>query len=211
MAYEDPEKRKAWSRKYYLKNREKLKAYAKEYTLKNKKKRRYQRKEFRLKNKERLKTRHKEYHLKNREKINANKKEYYLKYSDELRAYSLKRSLTPEGVYQSTKQRARRKSIFCATRKQFIEWYIHISKICEYCQMPEYYLSTHIIYNRKKRLEIDRKDNSQGYTIENIVLACPYCNLIKSNILTFEEMKEIGQKYVKPKWDKSKIIEVCYG
>jgi hypothetical protein len=39
-----------------------------------------------------------------------------------------------------------------------------------------------------------------GYVNGNICLACARCNLIKSNVLSFQEAREIGQRYVKPKW-----------
>jgi len=41
-------------------------------------------------------------------------------------------------------------------------------------------------------LEVDRKDNSQGYTLENCVLACALCNMAKSNIFEYEEFKRVG-------------------
>ena len=43
-----------------------------------------------------------------------------------------------------------------------------------------------------KRLEIDRADNSKGYTLMNMILACPICNEVKGRILTRKEMFEIG-------------------
>jgi len=57
--------------------------------------------------------------------------------------------------------------------------------------------------NRTARLTVDRIDNSLSYSGENIVLSCPRCNMIKSNYFSFEEMREIGQKYVKPRWKNS--------
>ena len=35
---------------------------------------------------------------------------------------------------------------------------------------------------------LDRKDNSKGYTLSNVVPCCARCNSIKSNLFTFEEM-----------------------
>ena len=45
---------------------------------------------------------------------------------------------------------------------------------------------------RGKRLEVDRKDNSQGHTLQNCVLACALCNNAKSNKFTYEEFKRVG-------------------
>lgn len=52
------------------------------------------------------------------------------------------------------------------------------------------------------RLTVDCKDNYDGYELDNMVLACLRCNYIKSDFLSFEEMKEIAKKYVRPKWGK---------
>ena len=50
------------------------------------------------------------------------------------------------------------------------------------------------------RLTIDRIVNDLGYVKGNICLACARCNLIKSNVLSFNETRKICQKYIKPKW-----------
>jgi hypothetical protein len=55
-------------------------------------------------------------------------------------------------------------------------------------------------YNRFG-LEIDRKDPSLGYVLSNMTWACHRCNLVKTEHLTYEEMLEIGQKYIRPKWE----------
>lgn len=34
-----------------------------------------------------------------------------------------------------------------------------------------------------------------GYVIGNIVLACTRCNSVKNGYLTYEQMKEVAQKY----------------
>lgn len=52
---------------------------------------------------------------------------------------------------------------------------------------------------RGKRLELDRKDNDKGYTIENCVLACAICNNAKSNKFTDKEFIEVG-KVIKKIW-----------
>jgi hypothetical protein len=37
---------------------------------------------------------------------------------------------------------------------------------------------------------LDRKDSSIGYTLENVVACCGSCNVIKSNLLEYDEMIE---------------------
>ncbi len=44
-----------------------------------------------------------------------------------------------------------------------------------------------------KAYNLDRKDNTQGYSSSNCVVCCPGCNRIKSNRFSYEEMMEIGR------------------
>ena len=53
-------------------------------------------------------------------------------------------------------------------------------------------------------MTIDRKDNSIGYLLENCVSCCFVCNRTKSNFFSAEEMKAIGEKFIRPKWDSYK-------
>lgn len=54
------------------------------------------------------------------------------------------------------------------------------NKECTYC-------------GTKHRLGADRKDNSKGHTIDNIVPACYECNTARGNNFSFEEMKILGE------------------
>jgi len=88
------------------------------------------------------------------------------------------------------------------TREEFVKWYNAEPKFCHYCSIPEQKLKT---WNktgrgRNNRLSIDCKDNFIGYIQGNLALACDKCNLIKSSIITYNEMLFIGQNFVKPKW-----------
>ena len=50
-------------------------------------------------------------------------------------------------------------------------------------------------YGGKKRggiLEVDRKDNTKGYEIDNCVLACAVCNMAKSDKFTYNEFRRVG-------------------
>jgi hypothetical protein len=44
----------------------------------------------------------------------------------------------------------------------------------------------------KYSYSLDRKDNAKGYEIQNVVPCCIRCNMVKSNILSYEEMVIIG-------------------
>ena len=77
---------------------------------------------------------------------------------------------------------------------------------CIYCRTP--FTAT----NPPTR---DRKDSSLGYDVPgNVVLSCRDCNLIKNNILTYEEMLIIGpivadlkaKRIVQGKYAKKPVI-----
>jgi len=55
---------------------------------------------------------------------------------------------------------------------------------------------------RGKKLEVDRRDNEKGYTLENCVLACSVCNNAKSDKFTDGEFKKVGKvgKAIKQIW-----------
>lgn len=46
------------------------------------------------------------------------------------------------------------------------------------------------------KFTLDRKDNTKGYILDNLVACCNDCNHLKSNILNFEEMKILGQAFI---------------
>jgi hypothetical protein len=87
-------------------------------------------------------------------------------------------------IFSSYRYRCQKRNIFFdLTIEQF---YKLSQELCSYCgavpanqERPNGYT-----YNG-----LDRKDNRKGYTPQNSVPCCARCNAIKSNILTFEEMK----------------------
>jgi len=113
---------------------------------------------------------------------------------------------TPSGIYTTLRagQRFYNKKPVVISREDFIEWYGAQQKICVYCGIKEEDLplvqGSYIEY--ANRLTIDCKVNDVGYASGNIVLACHRCNFVKSNIFSYKEMLEIGQKYIRPKWEK---------
>ena len=69
--------------------------------------------------------------------------------------------------------------------------------MCHYCDTP-----TEII-------TLDRKDNAKGYTVENVVGCCFYCNRLKSDMFNEEEMKIIG-KAIRMKHARDVIKNASY-
>jgi len=115
---------------------------------------------------------------------------------------------SPVGIFSRIKGRANYegKKPFNLIKEDFIKWYNAQSKNCAYCGISE----NDIVIWRKnfnrwvKKLSIDCMDNGVGYIISNLVLACERCNTIKGNMFSHEQMLEIGQKYVRPIWERLK-------
>lgn len=125
--------------------------------------------------------------------------EFYHKHKAEI---SARKRANPKVLYGTIKRNAYIRNLpLTLTKEEFCEWWKSQQQICVYCSIEVERLSvTDVGRKLSKRLSVDRKDNKLGYEKENIVLACLQCNFIKSNLFTFEEMREIGQKYIKPKW-----------
>ena len=146
-----------------------------------------------------LKEYNKKYQKENPDYFNQKAKEFYQRNKIHINE---KRRKNPFSLYSTIKRNARiRKLELSITRDEFKEWWLSQEQKCIYCDIP---IERLVIgdYGKKlaRRLSIDRADNSRGYIKDNLVLACLKCNFIKSNLLTFDEMREIGQKYLKPKW-----------
>lgn len=112
----------------------------------------------------------------------------------------------PGVIYSKKKCNAKSNGIeFLLKRDEFISWYKEQPRQCTYCGLPEHEISRLTAYmpnTNTHRLTLDRIDSSKGYEIGNICLSCARCNLIKSDFFTSSEMKEVAEKYVRPKWNK---------
>lgn len=103
-------------------------------------------------------------------------------------------------ILQKLRSNAKVSGRLCSlTLDEFRLWYESQKKVCHYCSLPE----ERIGITGLNRFTIDRKDNDVGYVRENICLACWICNKIKSNVFTESEFREIAQKYVRPRWNKT--------
>jgi len=81
-------------------------------------------------------------------------------------------------------------------------------KKCHYCgiEAKDFVPIWEEFYGGTKRgptLEVDRKDNKQGYDIANCVLACAICNNAKSDKFHYEEFIEVGN-VIRKIWQKRK-------
>jgi hypothetical protein len=62
---------------------------------------------------------------------------------------------------------------------------------CHYCN-ENIMWKEHGVKGQTHGYQLDRKDNSIGYTMENCVVCCKSCNRIKGNKFTHTEMLKIG-------------------
>lgn len=103
-------------------------------------------------------------------------------------------------AFQDLRKGAKRRGIeFNLNIESFEVWFNSEPRICSYCDLPQEHLQYCYPDRPQKRLSIDRKDNTT-YRHDNLCFACDVCNVMKSNILSSEEMREVGQKYIKPRW-----------
>lgn len=123
-------------------------------------------------------------------------------YLEKVRAYRR----TPGGYYSSFRYRKYKLEF---TRQEFIDWDTKQNRECFYCGIPEQTMLLLPDFHKKRgigefhRLTIDRKENLKGYSLDNIVLACPPCNSTKGDLFSYSEFREIAQKYIRPKWERN--------
>ena len=144
--------------------------------------------QHRKEHKEETKEYNKEWYLKNKEK-----------YKEERHNYAQ----MPKSIFGRLSQTAKRKNLPICPKEEFINWYEKQEKICVYCDIPVELLKP-LEWGRKhcrNRLTIERINNSKGYLIDNICLACDICNRSKNEDMVFKEMKQLGQS-VKKIWQK---------
>lgn len=77
------------------------------------------------------------------------------------------------------------------TYEQFLEF--TRTDRCHYCDISLIWNPYRTGSKTSAFTNLDRKDNSVGYTCSNLVLCCLRCNSIKSSHLSYEEMVEIGK------------------
>ena len=108
--------------------------------------------------------------------------------------------INPKTIYSKIKSDhfKKRTSIpFLITEEEFINWYNSQEKKCIYCGRTQ----EEIEKNPRKqangierRLSIDRLDNTKGYEIGNLGLACFECNTFKGCNFTYWQMIPLKQK-----------------
>ncbi len=89
----------------------------------------------------------------------------------------------------------------------FYDWYIAQKRSCGYCGITEAeiasllaagLLTTKRLATRGRRLELDRRRPDAAYDdLNNLTLACYWCNNAKTDTFTAEEFAEVGQVFAK--------------
>ena len=175
-------------------------------------------KNYRLENKEWFKNYNHIYHQKNRESILDRKRNYYglNKEKENLRARIYREKNLEERRVKDKEygknhkweravntaiKKAQNRNLPYDTKESLINFLKSLEQKCIYCDL------THQLSEKfhKKGLSIDRKDNNKGYTIDNIVIACFYCNSVKAHKLSFPQMIQIGN-LLQSFW-KEKLLE----
>jgi len=152
------------------------------YTEEQKARRKIQMKEWRQKNKEYLKQYQQEY-LKNPEQAVKKKvrdKQWRDKQAKHL--YQFKR--TPNRRYTQARADAKRRGH---------EFNLTFEYYWQVAQQPCFYCANVLHPPTTTSVGCDRLDNTKGYIEGNIVSSCKFCNQIKMNILSSEEMKEVAK------------------
>jgi hypothetical protein len=164
--------------------------------------------------KELRKFKKKEYAKKNKEKINARRKvrkldPEYRKKLKEAQKRSEKRAKKKNPfvmIGENLKDSARNRNIEAPHKPlEYRKWYEKKTKVCYYCGNNNETIKSYLkkigekVGNQQNRLHIERIDNSKGYLIDNLTLACSICNTHKSDIISAEDFKKIAQKYIAPK------------
>lgn len=88
------------------------------------------------------------------------------------------------------RQAAQRDYEVTLTYEEFLEFTREAS--CHYCFAPITWEPYNVIKNKGCRHNIDRKNNSLGYTKENCVVCCGRCNWSKGCVFSYEEWKQLA-------------------
>lgn len=87
------------------------------------------------------------------------------------------------------------------TSKEFVAWFKNQPLVCHYCKQPLIMTSLDNPFGgaknnrRENQLTVDRKNNDLPYMLDNIVLCCRRCNMIKGKWFSEKQMLEIASRY----------------
>ena len=115
---------------------------------------------------------------KNKDRIRSQSSQWRFQNPEKARSIKDKSRRTIHGRFLTVKGVAKRRGLEWSISEEQYEFIVS-SGACGYCndRLPQ------------TNGGLDRKDNSLGYTIDNVVPCCFSCNRIKGALLTYDEMK----------------------
>jgi hypothetical protein len=132
---------------------------------------------------------HKEWLLKHKEEEKERMRIYNLQNKERNIIKRQAEQHSPHNLFIFLKARAREgKKDFDFTEESFTKWYLEQPKSCYYCQRPTEECLKDRLAKGIKRLTFERRNNSLGYVQGNVKMICYYCNSLKSDIYTEEDM-----------------------
>ena len=150
-------------------------------------------KEYYEEHKEHIKAYQAAYRAKNREKWLEKNRLWREANPEKMKLYMAKYEASSKGKFTKLRERARAANTPMPIKmEEFIEWYERQELKCYYCDTE---LSIAIGQKKLDGLSIDRKNNNEGYTLENMVFSCNRCNMAKGSWFTEKQMLEIAQRY----------------
>lgn len=139
-------------------------------------------------NKEHIATKKKLNYLDSKDKILQDNRDWYNENKPQRLEQVKKYNETPQGFYSKIKASAKKRNIsFEITKEDFIfaynDW-VEKYNTCHYCNIPYDLMIKDDWQNytpqvRTKRWSVDRFDNMEGYTLDNIRFCCVVCNVWK--------------------------------
>lgn len=177
--------------------------YWKQYYETHKEDRKKQAREYYARNRDSSVEYSRDYRKTHKADISDNKKRYY---NDKKDVIKERRKAYTEMNYAHVRwyglcRRAAEKGWQIAPEEEFIQWYNDKDKVCCYCGISEDRLASQSWKNMRK-MTIDRKNNSLGYTLDNIELACYRCNNIKGAVFTYDEFIKIANDCFKQRLEE---------
>lgn len=169
-----------WQKQWYQKNKARIKARSAKW-----------RKEYYAKNGEKLREDSRRWTREHPERSREIAKKSYRKNIVKRKEGMARYGFSAAGKFLAIRYRAKRYGIpFAMTREEFTGWFGKKEKRCHYCDVRVVVGSSR---DPKELLTIERKDNNGPYSLDNIVVSCKGCNVIKSNNISYETMLKIGQ------------------
>jgi len=119
---------------------------------------------------------------------------YRKNHREEIHKKNFQYNRSLDGIFVNVRYSAKRRNIeFNLTKEEFIVWYNNQEKKCYYCKRNLEEIKKDKILNLNSyRFSIDRKDNNRSYSLDNIVLCCLGCNVVKGKFFTEQEMLKMG-------------------